>query len=64
MSKNDTASADKPEETAPPPVSMKGDNWIAFGLFFLFIVLCACVYLLAQRAALPGAPGAPVGLWT
>ncbi|MCK6472059.1 MAG: hypothetical protein L6R28_09965 [Planctomycetes bacterium] len=40
---------------------MLSDGWVSFTVFALFVLACVLVWWLAQRNAIPGAPGAPLG---
>lgn len=57
MSGETTAATTTARET-PPGLS---DRLVTVVLFLLMAVVCAISFWLVLRAAIPGAPGAPVG---
>lgn len=48
-------------DEAKTPEPMLSDGWVSFTVFALFVLACVLVWWLAQRNAVPGAPGAPLG---
>ena len=48
-----------PPPDEPPPTIPEG--WISALIFGLFLLVCLLSWWLIHRAAIPGAPGAPIG---
>lgn len=62
MSKKPTpAPPPKPDTEGPDSSPDRSDTVLTVLIFVVFLALCVIAWWLAQRQAIPGAPGAPVG---